>query len=275
MAITTLANVKEYAGITTSADDALISNLITRVQAQIEKYCDRAFDSASYTQIYNGDSTTKLYLDEYPVTAVTRVAIGRQGALQIDSSHSADFAVTVKVDATNLTLSVYDSSGTTTSTATLDANDLDATATTITAVSGFTATVLSDYGIWEGTELVQFTERGFKDGTISLDVFDERLAGYITDLDVGSIYYSGGFPTGFQNVYVDYTAGYSTIPGDLEQTAIEIITNVYKSRSINTQLDSEKIGDYSYKVAQTTGSISNMIADKALDLAPYKKMRYS
>ena len=275
MALTTLANVKEYAGITSDTDDALIDNLITRVQKQIEVYCDRAFDSASYTQIYDGDSTTKIYLDEWPVTAVSRVAIGRQGAMQIDSSHSADFAVTAKVDDTNLTVTTYDKAATTASTSTLNAQDLDDIASDITAVSGFTATVLSDYGIWEGTELIKFTERGFKDGTLSLDVFDQRLHSYTVDLSVGSIYSSGGFPGGNQNVYVDYTAGYSTIPGDLEQIAIEIISNVIKSRSINTQLESEKIGDYSYKVAPTSSGVSSLIADKAYDLAPYKRMRYS
>ena len=275
MALTTVANVKEYAGITSDTDDALIENLITRVQKQIEVYCDRAFDSASYTQIYDGDSTTKIYLDEWPVTAVSRVAIGRQGAMQIYSSHSADFAVTAKVDDTNLTVTTYDKAATTASTSTLNAQDLDDIASDITAVSGFTATVLSDYGIWEGTELIKFTERGFKDGTLSLDVFDQRLHSYTVDLSVGSIYSSGGFPGGNQNVYVDYTAGYSTIPGDLEQIAIEIISNVMKSRSINTQLESEKIGDYSYKVAPTSSGVSSLIADKAYDLAPYKRMRYS
>jgi hypothetical protein len=54
---------------------------------------------------------------------------------------------------------------------------------------------------------------------------------------------------------VIYQGGYAVedIPAGLEQLATEIAANVFRGISKDTSMDSEKIGDYSYKLASNAG----------------------
>lgn len=56
--------------------------------------------------------------------------------------------------------------------------------------------------------------------------------------------YSPWFPYGFQNVQVEYTAGYSPIPSDLQEACAEMVLNAYLKIGQDVTLSMEKIGDY-------------------------------
>ncbi|MEM9165761.1 MAG: head-tail connector protein [Planctomycetota bacterium] len=81
MALTTAANVKEALGISGSDSDALIANLITRATALAERYCDRVFESATYTD-EKGDArgTGIILVRNPPITSVTSVAVRSSGS---------------------------------------------------------------------------------------------------------------------------------------------------------------------------------------------------
>jgi hypothetical protein len=49
-----------------------------------------------------------------------------------------------------------------------------------------------------------------------------------------------------QSVFVDYNAGFATIPYDIEATAIELSALMFKGRKRDETLNSESLGDYSY-----------------------------
>lgn len=70
-----LADVKAFLGITTTANDAVLSALITNVSAAIESYCNRTFASTSYTETRNGQGGCRLFLANGPVTAVASVSV--------------------------------------------------------------------------------------------------------------------------------------------------------------------------------------------------------
>jgi len=81
MAYTTLADVKSYLGIptATTADDTLITALIGRAQAIIDRYCDRTFEASADTTRYftvgvDTDGGT-VYLDN-DLAAITSVTNG-------------------------------------------------------------------------------------------------------------------------------------------------------------------------------------------------------
>lgn len=67
MGLCTLAQVKEYNDITATTNDTLLTNLITRVSKEIETYCDRIFESASYTEYHNGGGNDKFFTNQYPI----------------------------------------------------------------------------------------------------------------------------------------------------------------------------------------------------------------
>lgn len=75
MAIATTANYKTYAGITASTWDAQLGVIIPAVQAEMERYCGRVFDTASYTEYHDGCFANQLVLKNTPITALTSVAL--------------------------------------------------------------------------------------------------------------------------------------------------------------------------------------------------------
>lgn len=75
MAITTLAAVKQYKGITGAELDALITALIPRVSAAVETYLSRKVESQSHVEYRDGNNGVTLPLRQVPVTAVAAVLV--------------------------------------------------------------------------------------------------------------------------------------------------------------------------------------------------------
>lgn len=73
MAWTTLVKVKEYLGITDTASDTLLTDLLARLQVAAETYLDRKIEQATYTEQYDGDETDRLITLQWPIISVTSV----------------------------------------------------------------------------------------------------------------------------------------------------------------------------------------------------------
>ena len=74
MSLCTLDDVKYFYGIAGTNDetDTLLEDLIGMVSKTFETYCDRVFDSATYTDDFDGDRKM-ITLDHYPIISVTSV----------------------------------------------------------------------------------------------------------------------------------------------------------------------------------------------------------
>ncbi|HEY1503366.1 MAG TPA: head-tail connector protein [Stellaceae bacterium] len=75
--LTTLANVKAYLSppLVTTADDALLSRLVTAASQFIQSWLNRTIAAASYTETRSGAGGTRLFLRNRPVTAVASVTV--------------------------------------------------------------------------------------------------------------------------------------------------------------------------------------------------------
>ena len=75
--LTTLANVKAYISppLVTTADDVLLSRLVTAASQFIQSWLNRTIASASYSETRNGGGGTRLFLRNRPVTAVASLTI--------------------------------------------------------------------------------------------------------------------------------------------------------------------------------------------------------
>ena len=60
------------------------------------------------------------------------------------------------------------------------------------------------------------------------------------------------FPSGFKNIGVTYTGGYSPIPADLKMACYRLTDLAYSARGRNFALSSESLGQYSYSNADPT-----------------------
>ena len=75
MDLTTLANAKQWLGISSDTDDDLLTRLITAASFFIETYLSRRLGSQDYLEIRNGTGGQVMNFREYPVTAVAWVAV--------------------------------------------------------------------------------------------------------------------------------------------------------------------------------------------------------
>jgi hypothetical protein len=75
MALTTLANVKQWLEVTSNTNDALYTRLINAASEFIETWCNRTFAQAAYNEVRNGPGGVTLLLRNAPVTAVASLKI--------------------------------------------------------------------------------------------------------------------------------------------------------------------------------------------------------
>lgn len=106
-------------------------------------------------------------------------------------------------------------------------------------------------------------------GTPKWESFDSDF--YIVDTadgqNAGVIRYSAGsFNAGVENIQVSYTAGYTTIPFDIEEACIQIVSTMYKQRKARG-IKSESLGDRSvtYFENKAGSIIENLGLDDVLD----------
>ncbi len=79
MALTTLADLKTYLGISDTSEDSLLNLLIADADAAILGYIGRTIEQATLTEYYSGDASQMLVLKQRPVTAVTSVHVDDSG----------------------------------------------------------------------------------------------------------------------------------------------------------------------------------------------------
>jgi hypothetical protein len=75
MDLTTLANAKQWLNISSETDDDLLTRLIHAASAFIETYLSRRLGSQTYAEIRDGTGGRVMNFREYPVTAVSLVAV--------------------------------------------------------------------------------------------------------------------------------------------------------------------------------------------------------
>ena len=78
-----IAEYKVWAGITGTAQDALLTVLVDAVSMEVRRWCDRnlsnGFESASRTERYDGTGEQTIQLMEWPVASITSVTIYTAG----------------------------------------------------------------------------------------------------------------------------------------------------------------------------------------------------
>ena len=74
MAIVTTSEVKTYLNITGSSYDANIQTLIDSLTAELQRMTGRTFETATFTEYYDGADATSFTLKSAPVTSITSVS---------------------------------------------------------------------------------------------------------------------------------------------------------------------------------------------------------
>lgn len=271
----------------TSADDATINTLIAAASGAIQRYCRRDFAAIAHDELYNGSGDGRLVLRQYPVVSVQSVRYRPVTVLKVTNSNtSLNQQARVSVTSTGLTLVRTASGVATTVTLSFASNaTLTALATAITALgNGWSAQVVGDYGAWPAADL-----RGPQGALTAWGQFAElkmhtlELAGYQIDERRGwllrAIPYTDPellhpedliWPVGVDNFRVQYTAGYATIPEDVQEACAELVATWFAQRGRDLSLHTEDTaGTYRYQ-AESNDQLPRRI--RAL-LKPYRNHR--
>lgn len=75
MALTTLAKLKQYLGITSTNDDAMLTELLASAEAFVLSYIDTNIEVQPFSERYNGTGSTGLVPDHTPIQSVTSLKV--------------------------------------------------------------------------------------------------------------------------------------------------------------------------------------------------------
>lgn len=280
MALISLTRAKEYLPNFNSSDDTILTDILNAASDLVERYLNRNILSASYDELYHGNGYRTLRLNQYPVTAIARVATGPTTVLNISNTDTANSRATVQVTSSGLTLTRVASGVTTTGTVTFASNvTVQAVATAVSALGGgWTATALEPYTTWASADLraLQGSLNAARSRLAGLVVHVEELSEFRINEAIGELIVPGGFTRGRQNYRVLYTAGYSSVPEPIQQAIAELASVVYRGRNINGNLQSESLGQYSYTkgpFASSTDPFAALSAIGKTGLSLYKSWR--
>lgn len=249
---------KDYMRITTSGTDDLIDQIISAVSSQIERHCDRKFNEATYRQWLDGKGFSELRIPQYPITRLYRVATNRLCIGKISFSGSDSVATAGLSSSGVLTLANITSSGTESfKDILLAGKNLTELSTSVGAETGWSIAITGPNANESVRDMRPFTDwsadNNAFDLTIPCEAVEARVRSWTEDTiesvdDSGFHGLGSGIPAGRSNVFVWWKAGYNPIPDGLQQATAQIVKQVFDSTTQDASLESEKIGDYSYKL---------------------------
>jgi hypothetical protein len=279
--LTSLATVKSYMGISDTSQDAKLTMLLTAATQAIENYCDRVFASESMVDYFDGKHDWRhgfVHLKRMPVTSISRIATEPFQVLTVKHESDSVQIATVQVTTTGVTLVATASAVATTTALTFAAYPTLAEMASAIAAAGFTATVASGYDYWPSAYLrIPQGALNAKAGGLTNGAW---LYTYIRDLSVARIDYDEGtiygyFPEGVSETEVRYTAGYATIPSDVQTACCMVVKGMNDASKIDGNLAYEKLGDYSWgrRTDSELSPTTAIMADAIPLLAKYRRVR--
>ncbi len=246
MTIESLANVLNFCGVGATDNDLIqmVSLLHTNVEKWVKRYCNREFESTTYYETYDGNGHEVLFLNQYPVSSILNVAVGKISVIRVACTNSSCVA-SISVNSTGIILykdRISDSAITFSEYATLG-DVVDA----INAITDWRAILQGgSYSSYSSLELkpahgLNCTNNVYAD----LYIPDRRNSvEFEVYLDEGYLYNPSRWPIGNKNIFVDYVAGYSSanMPDDLK-LAVKILVKHWYQR-----LREESFGLRSYSI---------------------------
>ena len=250
MALTSVVTLEAWLGATQSAlyTDAQKAAAVAQAISMIETYTGRTFDATDYIQWVDGSGTQELVIDQYPVIKVYRVSTCGKDTFTIENSSSLPYTVNITPnDTMQLTVA-----GATTSELTLsDYTTLALMKAAVDAIGTWTMNVLTED---IPKHIRPMIGNGVSGGLIQIESPDDDNDIIVNSISPSVIANYFGFPGGYANIFISYSAGYETadLPADLTNTATQLAADVVRGVTNDKSMKSEKIGDYSYTRGDST-----------------------
>lgn len=242
--LVTLGRVREYLNFHDAS--TILEPITEAVSDHVEKVLNRKIKSQSFSELYPWCGERGIILHQPDVTEIGLLALEADDALKVKYSGS-DTNARAEVTSTAFVLTSRAASTTTTTTKTLSdaANDtITELVSVIGAVSGWTATLIN---AGPSAYLMQTGSRSTKDCEQTFKAWRWWDGEYQTDYQAGIIRLNeAGFWNTVGQVRVDYTAGFSSVPDDVQLFVLEKVKEAWEAKNRDGAIKSESDGDYSY-----------------------------
>lgn len=292
-ALTTLSDLKANMGISVSTWDTVLENMIDAASARVESYIGRRIKSRTYVEFVNPQGSRVAVLRQHPIVSIDYVGAGVRHVLTISTDNDASVILATAqwkgaspgaattVGTLTLVTATTSGSPTTTTNATLRSTD---------AIAALTVTGFS-FSLVESVRADHLHQFGPHDVTSSpLYVTAPAIADipHRVDYDRGMLYrtdsgmdweddwadlraqgWEPSFGHSRQSLVVQYTAGYSTVPYDVQQATEELAKAMFHARNRDESRNSESLGDYSY-TSGGTGVFTEILEER---LGSWKEIR--
>lgn len=277
----TLDRARQNLPSSVNADEPQIATLITAASQAVQRWCRRDFNSTSYDELYHGSGERLLTLRHYPIISVESIRHDAVAVMTITNTSSSNQQARVSVTNSGLSLKRVASGVATPNTLTFAANvTLSALKTAVDALgNGWSATVVGAYGSWPSADLLAIQ------GAANAAGFQAELMMHVSELTRFDVDTRRGWvwrgsqsddgcelvwPCGINNFRVQYTAGYSTVPEDVQEATAEWVATLFKDLGRNQNLAAEStVGVFSAS-ALAGGDAKPPRSIRCL-LAPYRK----
>jgi hypothetical protein len=278
-----------------SADNSVMADLISAACDFAEKFCQRTFTLTTYDEVQDGLGSELLFVDNFPVVSITRIATTPVPVLQVLNTNTTNSRATVRLagDTSSppvpqyLYLTTVLNGVTTNRTITLSTTlTLSALATAINAYSadGWSAAALGNAADWATADL-RPPQGGYdcvRSGAVYLQMHGWPIGDFDFNPNTGEIVSPFGFFRGYRNYRIIYQAGWALDgSGNLSLTPIaqavaELAAAMYNSRGLNSNLVSESLGSASYTqlAEKTFRSLSPLAAQAFYAYKSYRAPKF-
>jgi hypothetical protein len=286
-----------------NTDEPAISTLISAVSRAVVRYCRRDFLQTDYDELYDGTGDRRLILRQYPLLKVSSVRYRPVTVLKIQNSLANTPIARVRVTSTGLTLTRVTTGVTVTDTSITFAGNATVVAVqnAVNALGNGWSAAGQGYDQWPVADL--YCPNGLTSSTADaplpasqgdltaagqfaeLKLHTYELAGFQLDQRRGwllrAIPYTDPellhpedliWPVGVSNFRVQYTAGYATVPEDVQEACAEWVATLFKDLGRNRNVALENTaGVYSFR-AMSEAAHRPPYGVRTL-LAPYRNFR--
>jgi len=256
--LTTLADVKDDLGITSTASDATLARMISAVSAAVANYCNTVFPVETVCDTFYPDRLSALY--DIP-TKVRPLILSRGPVVRTASSFATAGIISTGATLLSFTASIsgagivkgspvwgsYVPDGTAVVT-------VDTAAHSVTLTQGVSAAIAAGTTIFFGPRVTVTDTSGTEtDLTLGTDYDIDPDTGFLIRLNSAT-----GFPRMWSKYLTKiwYQAGYPTIPLDVADAAIRLVVGRFKARgrdpTIRSQ-DQPNVGNTTYWIGNPGG----------------------
>jgi hypothetical protein len=284
-----LDTARQHLPNSVDADEPTISTLITSASRAVTKFCRRDFNQQTYDEVYNGTGDRRLLLRQYPLLSVQSVRYRPVTVLKINNTLANTPICRVAVGSVGLTLTRVTSGVATSDVSITWANNITVTAVqaAVNALGNGWNAIGQGYDQYPSADLYCPNGISSTDGALPSSLGALTAAGQFAELKIHT-YDLAGFqldqrrgwllraipytdpellhpedliwPVGINNFRVQYTAGYATVPEDVQEATAELVATLFVQRGRDLTLQSERTsGSYAYSVLQSAGQLPERI----------------